>query len=109
MNKKGDGIDFFGMVIALLFVIMIFHWAGNHDQRQHNKFCLKQGFDYGEETVRNTVIICGNLNDNEQERFDYDFFEQSKKLEVGDDETNNETNKTVVERMRGMFYEGDEE
>jgi len=81
MNKKaeGSGIGIVGVFLAILIFFLVRGCVSAEFQDQHNEFCNDNGFDYGTEVLKNTLIVCYNFDDNLTQKFKYSDFEIWKK------------------------------
>ena len=86
MNKKGEGgIGFWGVILALILFFMVRSCSQSNFQDDINNFCTERGFDYGEETIRDTVIECRNFNNTDIEKIPYGEYDN---IEINLNQTN---------------------
>lgn len=91
MNKKGGsssgGIGFFGVLIVLILFFGVRGCIKEEFQEAINEFCIEEGFEYGEETVINTVIECRNFSNEYIAKIKYERFQRyiNSTKEVDDD------------------------
>ena len=84
LNKKAEGnsgIDTFGVLIALFLFFLIRGWFISGEQQEINEFCIGNGFNYGEERIIDTLIICENYDNNNKSKFSNGYYESYKRGE----------------------------
>ena len=83
MNKKGEGsggIGILGVIVALFIFFFIRGCVKLGFQDSINEFCVENGFEYGEETVENTLIECKEFNNDNSTKFKYEIWEEYRDL-----------------------------
>lgn len=61
-KKAESGIGVFGVFFAILLFFIIRGCVNDNHQDNINEFCVENGYSFGEESIRNTLIICQDYN-----------------------------------------------